>query len=160
MKDLDTCVQNYKDFKQSFCVLFVDIDHFKLVNDGHGHIVGTQLLKDVGVVIKETVRTSDYIYRYGGDEFVIILPDENIETGKNVGERILNNVKKNKFTVQKTGEEKRITVSIGIATFPEHASTRQDILEIADKMMYEAKKTGRSRVYPADEVIQNKNKQA
>lgn len=160
MKDLDTCIQNYQDFKQHFCVLFVDIDHFKSVNDGHGHIVGTQLLKDVGEVIHETVRTSDYLYRYGGDEFVIILPDEGVETGKIVGERILNNVKDNKFTVQKTGEEKKISVSIGVATFPEHASTRQDILEIADKMMYEAKNTGRGRVSPADEVLPKKNKQA
>ena len=158
MKDLDTCIQNFEDFKQHFCVLFVDIDHFKSVNDGHGHIVGTQLLKDVADVIHETVRTSDFLYRYGGDEFVIILPDEGIETGKIVGERILKNVKNNHFTVQKTGEEKMITVSIGVATFPEHARTRQDILEIADKMMYEAKNTGRGKVSPADEVLDPKKK--
>jgi len=161
MKDLDTCIQNWEDFKQHFCVLFVDVDHFKSVNDGHGHIVGTQLLKDVAEVINETVRTSDYLYRYGGDEFVVILPDEGIETGKIVGERILENVKNNKFTVQKTGEEKKISVSIGVATFPAHANNRQDILEIADKMMYEAKNTGRGRVSPADEVLgEKKDKQA
>lgn len=161
MKDLDTCIQNWEEFKQHFCVLFVDVDHFKSVNDGHGHIVGTQLLKDVAEVINETVRTSDYLYRYGGDEFVVILPDEGIETGKVVGERILENVKNNKFTVQKTGEEKKISVSIGVATFPAHANNRQDILEIADKMMYEAKNTGRGRVSPADEVLgEKKDKQA
>ncbi|MCO4793126.1 MAG: GGDEF domain-containing protein [Bacteriovoracaceae bacterium] len=159
MKDLDTCIQNFKDYKQKFCVLFIDIDHFKSVNDGHGHLVGTQFLKDVGEVIMDTVRTSDYLYRYGGDEFVIILPDEDIETGKVVGERILENVKDNKFRVKKTGEEKNITVSIGVATFPEHAGNREEILYIADMMMYEAKNTGRGKVSPADEVLAKKMKE-
>lgn len=150
-KDLKEASKRYADFNENFSILFIDIDHFKKVNDGHGHLVGTQLLRSLGKLLKITLRDSDLIYRYGGDEFVMLLPDVPGETGEKIGLRILEAIKKHDFHVdlpQENEAEKifKLTVSIGVATFPQDASNPGEILSIADQMMYEAKKGGRGRV--------------
>ena len=161
LKDIDVAVERYKDFKEVFTILFIDIDHFKSVNDGHGHLVGTQLLSSLGQLLKNTLRESDLIYRYGGDEFVMIIPDVNGDTAKAIGERVLKVVKETPFSIDVGGKERKaetfnLTVSIGVATYPEDAETRVDILDIADKMMYEAKQSGRGRVCFTRELLSAK----
>ena len=84
-KDLSRLIEQFKRFQNNFSVLFIDIDHFKNVNDSHGHVVGSQLLKQVANVIKDSLRDEDSIYRYGGDEFVVILPGSNLENSEKVG---------------------------------------------------------------------------
>lgn len=162
-KDLDAAVLRYKEMKEPFSVLFIDIDHFKSVNDGHGHLVGTQLLNDMASLLKLTLRESDLIYRYGGDEFVMIIPDVNSEIAEKIGHRILKAVKKEKFVVdddssldskEVNSNDFALSVSIGIAAFPDDANTKEDVLLIADKMMYEAKKKGRGRVCFTSEIFQ------
>lgn len=157
-KDLDHFIKKHKDYKEEFSLLFIDIDHFKSVNDGHGHLVGTHLLAELAILLRKVLRETDKIYRYGGDEFVMIIPDSNTEIAKVVGTRILNAVKNNEFTNAKfeedTGSESfRLSVSIGVAGFPSDAKTREEILDMADKMMYEAKQAGRGQVCHAGKLI-------
>ena len=151
-KDLDTCIEKYNIHGNGFVVLFIDIDHFKDVNDGHGHLVGTRLLSELGDILRDVLRESDLIYRYGGDEFVMIVPNVNISNGKIIGERILSGVLSKKFKIDDQ-EEFKISVSIGVASFPKDAKTSKEVLSIADQMMYYAKSKGRSRVCDASELL-------
>ena len=128
-----------------FSVLFLDLDYFKNINDSHGHMVGTRLLYDVGQEIKRTLRESDITFRYGGDEFVVILSQTGLEDAMMVSERIRQQVEKKRF-LAKDGHEIRITTSIGVATVPTHALTKQQILKAADEALYGIKKTNRNQV--------------
>ena len=152
--DLDKWVDRYNSFGENFAVLFIDIDHFKNVNDGHGHLVGTQILAEIGTLLKEVLRKNDLIYRYGGDEFVLIIPYADKQTAQKIGERILTKVKKKQFAYSDSRKGFNLTVSIGIALFPENGKSRQDILTLADKMMYAAKSSGRGTVRMALEYFE------
>ncbi len=151
LKDLDMAISRYKELKEEFSILFIDIDHFKQVNDGHGHLVGTHLLTAMGDLLKKTLRESDLIYRYGGDEFVMLIPDVSHDIAKIIGNRVLDAVKNEVFQIQSQRDNTQmdtfnLSVSIGVATYPKDASNKEDILSIADRMMYEAKQGGRGRV--------------
>ncbi|WP_372651476.1 GGDEF domain-containing protein [Halobacteriovorax sp.] len=158
LKDIDDCILKFDKTGEVFSVIFIDIDHFKSVNDGHGHLVGTQLLSDVANILKKVIRGSDLAYRYGGDEFVIVVPTCDVKNAKEVGVRILNGISKEKFHVS---EEKgingshtfKLSVSVGVATYPEDAKTRTEIISFADKMMYKAKQSGRGKVCCAGEMF-------
>lgn len=154
-KDLNFLVEKFNIDKDPFCVLFIDIDHFKKVNDGHGHLVGTRLLEAVALDIKHLLRDSDLCYRYGGDEFVVILSNSNAETGKIVGERILSKILGKSFHVDLTTQKSdhSLSVSIGVAEFPTDAVNTQEILSIADRMMYEAKESGRGVVFNTQDIF-------
>lgn len=155
--DIDESIHKFNEFKESFSVVFIDIDHFKDVNDGHGHLVGTSLLQEVAKIIKDCTRDEDLCYRYGGDEFVLIIPNSDLAISKIVGERILKAIAGKEFQVKEEGLQGegsfRLTVSVGVANFPENASSRIQIISIADKMMYAAKKSGRGKVCVASELV-------
>jgi len=150
--DLNTHIQLHEEAGERFSLLFVDIDHFKNVNDGYGHIVGTKLLKELGKTLKAVLRASDLVYRYGGDEFIVLLPNTDGEVARPIGERILKAIKAQEFPLP-NGRNFRISVSIGVAVFPEDARRAEDIISIADKMMYHAKASGRGKVCHASELI-------
>ncbi|MDC0254053.1 GGDEF domain-containing protein [Bacteriovoracales bacterium] len=154
--DLDKWIERYYSFGDKFAVLFIDIDHFKNVNDGHGHLVGTQILADLGNVLKGVLRKQDHLYRYGGDEFVLIIPGVDKKMACVIGERILKTVKNREFKIDETGELFKITVSIGIAIFPDNGKSRHDILALADQMMYLAKSSGRGQVKMALEILERR----
>ncbi len=156
-KDIDKNIKVAKLKNESFSLVFLDLDNFKNVNDGHGHLVGTNLLLQVAQVIRQVIRDTDYIYRYGGDEFVIILPTAKAENAKKIGERLLSMIKAHDFQAE-GGKSFRLSTSIGIAEFPRDAQDRKSILAIADKMMYEAKKSGRGRVCLIDEIFNDADK--
>lgn len=164
IKDLKSSVDRFQEFEEPFCVLFIDIDHFKSVNDGHGHLVGTKLLEAMANLLATISRDTDLCYRYGGDEFVMILPGATNENGKSIGERILTTIKNENFQISATnleGKEKKIinfelSVSIGVAGCPSDAKNETEILEIADRMMYEAKKSGRGQVKFTGEILGEK----
>ena len=141
-------------------MFFIDVDHFKQVNDGHGHLVGTQLLTELAKLLKNDLRATDYVYRYGGDEYVAIVTDVDDEMASMVGKRVLNNIKNNVFLIDDMGEEKEfsLSVSIGIAGFPDDASSYKEILSLADRMMYEAKSGGRGNVCQAREYFSSDDK--
>ncbi len=156
-KDLTLLVDKFQKEKDPFCVLFIDIDYFKKVNDTYGHLVGTKLLENVARDIKSLLRDSDISYRYGGDEFVVILVNSDAVAGKIVGERILQIIRERTYEVEMRNEKKmvKLSVSIGVAEFPTDAVNSQEILAIADRMMYEAKESGRGVVFNTQDVFKS-----
>lgn len=134
-----------------FSVLFIDIDHFKKVNDVNGHLVGSKILNELGKIFKSNIRSTDYGFRYGGDEYLLLLAGANSGVAKMVAERIRSQVEASEFVVD--GAHVRVTVSIGIATFPEHGLTKEEVLRMADEAMYYGKSKSRNVVYVANEVL-------
>jgi diguanylate cyclase (GGDEF)-like protein len=152
VEDLEYYVASYQHDQQGFSLLFVDIDFFKNVNDQYGHVVGSQLLIDMAEVIKVQLRSSDLVYRYGGDEFIILLPRTDLEVSKKIALRMSIAVKEAEFKIG-DDEKYRLSISVGIARFPEDAASEKSIIEFADKMMYMSKKSGRGKVFHVTEVI-------
>ena len=148
-KDLDKSIKNFHNYNISFYVFFLDIDYFKNINDQYGHLTGTKILLHMSNLFKATLRENDLIYRYGGDEFVIIIPNINLHTAMSIGNRILHQVKSRSFASFGDGHNKsfEISISIGLAAFPNDAKTKSDIINIADRMMYKAKNYGRGQIY-------------
>lgn len=125
--------------------LFLDLDDFKKVNDRHGHLVGSHVLMEVAAVILLSVRDTDAVARYGGDEFVIVLPDTDIELAGVVAERIRTKIGKYEFTGGRR-LQLSLTASFGVAIFPYHASSPQQLIACADTAMYEAKAANKNCV--------------
>lgn len=136
-----------------FSILFLDMDHFKAVNDTHGHLIGSRLLYEVGQEIKRTLRESDVCFRYGGDEFVIILAHTALDDAMIVAERIRLQVEKKRFLARE-GLDIRLTASIGVASVPDHATTKIQILKAADAALYGVKKAVRNKVIAATAKIE------
>jgi diguanylate cyclase (GGDEF)-like protein len=135
---LDREISRSKRQKAAFSVLFLDVDFFKLVNDTKGHWVGSRILSELGGVLKNLVRNSDYCFRYGGDEFVVILVGTDQNQAGLTAERIRRQIEQTEFQVE--GIKLRITVSIGVAVFPNHAQNAKEIVKIADQAMYVSKR--------------------
>ncbi len=162
LQDVDLAIERCNELDEHFSVVFIDIDHFKQVNDGHGHLVGTQLLSDVAKVFKKVLRENDMIYRYGGDEFVIIIPSADFKSSRAIANRILKSISKEQFKVSEAkgfsgASEFQLTVSIGVADYPADAKDKEAIISIADQMMYKAKQGGRGRVCHAGELVDKKD---
>lgn len=146
---LDREITQFQTTKKSFAVLFVDADKFKKINDTHGHLIGTKILNELGSLIRKQVRDTDTVFRYGGDEFVAVLSQCDLQTAKNVAERIRAMVEKEKF-IESDGLNLSMTVSIGVALFPDHANSKQAIIEAADYAMYASKRSTRNSVTLAE----------
>lgn len=144
---LDREILNAQETRRSFAVLFLDADHFKSVNDVYGHSVGTRLLQALGSHLKKIVRPRDSVFRYGGDEFVAVLPGCEIEAAMEVAQQMRASVEQKVF-LKDEGLAIQFTISIGIAVFPTHASSQKAVLEAADRAMYRAKKLkSRNSIY-------------
>ena len=133
---------------ESFAVLFIDVDKFKSLNDTFGHPVGTKLLNELGSHLSKYVRESDTVFRYGGDEFVAVLSPCDLDTAKTVAEQIRSSIASTYF-LEDDGLKIQLTISIGVALFPDHAKAKKDIIEAADQAMYDAKRVSRNRVFIA-----------
>lgn len=131
-----------------FTVLFMDLDRFKLVNDHHGHLSGSTLLVEVARVLRSCVRDEDVVVRYGGDEYVVVLAGIDSGGGLKVAERIRRAIEDHRY-LSREGARVRVTASIGLASFPEHAQSKEEILDLADRAMYRGKRTTRNVVYMA-----------
>lgn len=131
-------------------LLMLDLDGFKYCNDTFGHLFGDKTLKVIAETILNTVRTMDIVARYGGDEFMVILPETDESLAIDIAERLRNNVAKKVVLTQtqnSAGEEPRtLTASIGIACYPEHGETVELLLENVDKALYRAKNKGKNRI--------------
>ena len=128
-----------------FSILLMDIDKFKGVNDKYGHPVGDIAIKTVAGVLRETVRVSDFAARYGGEEFAVGMVDTDLRGAQQMGERIRKVLEKTLVTRVFDGEL-RLTVSIGVSSFPEDTENRADLVTMADNALYQAKRSGRNRV--------------
>jgi two-component system cell cycle response regulator len=145
--DLNTAIDSYAQTGQTFALLFIDIDHFKAVNDTHGHPVGSQLLVEVGKNFKKQLRRNDHLFRYGGDEFIAILHQSSAKDAMDVAERIRASIEKHTFRVH--GILLTITVSIGVSRFPDHGKNKSEMIQLADQAMYNSKNSGRNAVFEA-----------
>lgn len=147
----DNEIQRSARYGNPLSVLFLDLDRFKLVNDVHGHLVGSDTLRALARLLSECVRQVDTLARYGGDEFTILLIDTPHDVALKVAERIRSRIDSHVFEAGREGTL-RLTISIGVATCPTHGSAREALLDAADKAMYRAKSEGRNRVCSANEL--------
>ena len=138
-------VRRSRRYDSSVAAVFFDLDDFKLVNDVHGHLVGSHVLMEMATIILSSVRDTDVVARYGGDEFVVILPESNVESAAFVAERVRSKIERNVFTGGR-GLRLKLTASFGVATFPAHAQSPQQLVASADAAMYEAKAAGKNCV--------------
>jgi two-component system cell cycle response regulator len=145
---LDVALERELAGGRPFTLLFMDLDRFKTVNDRHGHLMGSRLLGEFGRVLRSCVRDDDVLVRYGGDEFVAVLAAVDSGGGLKVAERIRRAVEDHRF-LSREGHSVRLTVSIGLASHPEHAPSKAILLELADRAMYRGKETTRNVVYIA-----------
>ena len=134
-----------------FCVLMMDIDHFKDVNDTYGHLVGSETLEEVGAVIRKSLRAGDVGARFGGEEFAAFLLDADYDQAMIAAERVRAAIEKHDFpAVRRNGAEPikthRITISIGVASYPEDGRDPLQLVEMADSALYRAKRNGRNQV--------------
>ena len=131
--------------KKPLCVLMIDIDHFKAINDSHGHLIGDKVLISVGKLLSNQVRGDDYVARYGGEEFIVILQETPITAAFTLAEKIRSSIERLKLKQVKTGKSlDPITVSLGVASF-RYGEAMEDFLNRCDEALYRAKKLGRNR---------------
>jgi diguanylate cyclase (GGDEF)-like protein len=144
-KTLETEVYRSARYNYEFTVVFIDLDHFKQVNDTHGHLIGSKLLAEIGYQIKAQLRLIDYAFRYGGDEFVVLLPQTGKDAALVVARRLRDTLRTSTFC-QEEGLNLNIRASMGVATYPHDAKTPYDIIRQADEMMYFVKNTSRDNI--------------
>jgi diguanylate cyclase (GGDEF)-like protein len=133
-------------------VLMIDIDHFKRLNDEHGHHAGDIVLRDVAAILTHDLREIDIAARFGGEEFVLLLPETDLQGAKLVAQRLRSAVEQATFFTGTMGNTEHITISIGVALFPEEARFKRDLLEASDTALYQAKAQGRNRVVLYSEI--------
>lgn len=134
---------------RQFCVLMMDIDYFKLVNDTYGHLTGSKTLEEIGNSIINCLRSGDAAARFGGEEFAAFLLDAEIGQAIVAAERIRTEIEAREFSVMRQGkplETHHVTISIGAASFPDDSSDPIQLVEMADSALYRAKREGRNRV--------------
>ena len=132
-------------FGYEFSLLFLDLDHFKHVNDQHGHLAGSKLLSQVGQALRENLRLVDAAFRYGGDEFAILLPQTSKDAALFVARRLMA-VFQTKHWLAGEAPEIALRASVGIASYPADATTPQAMVHRADEMMYQVKQAGRNNI--------------
>lgn len=154
----DLLERNIKDFERSeiaFSLALLDLDYFKNINDTYGHLTGDRVLEEFAFFLKENIRSTDTVFRYGGEEFVILFPKTTDEEAKSILKRILDDFSKIPFREQESLFHITFSAGIYMATNPGEGSL--EILRIADKALYEAKDKGRSRIESANQVVQHRN---
>jgi len=134
----------------SVTLLMVDLDHLKAFNDRYGHLSGDEMLRGLGKLLKKMFRGGDILSRYGGDEFLLVLPETSIEIGLQRAEELRQNVKEMLIQVEDYPLQ-NLTISIGVSSWPQHGTTAADVLRAADKALYQAKMEGRDRAVVAED---------
>ena len=138
-------IRRARRYGSAVSVVFMDLDGFKLVNDAYGHRAGSATLTEVALVITRSVRDSDFVARYGGDEFVLMLPETSAKRALQMAERVRLRIAAHRFKGG-VGADIYLTASFGVASFPEHATSAEKLIELADAAMYEAKQRDKNNV--------------
>jgi diguanylate cyclase (GGDEF)-like protein len=138
-------IENSKASSISTSLIMLDIDDFKLYNDMLGHQFGDGILKELASHLKNQSRKMDYVCRYGGEEFAIILPRTDKKEAFYIAERLREHIEKHPFIKDKRLQLKNLTVSLGLATYPENGNTAAEIIAFSDKTLYQAKKSGKNK---------------
>ena len=143
-------IKRARRYSSSVAAVFLDLDDFKLVNDQHGHLVGSHVLMEVAALLLPSVRDTDCVVRYGGDEFLLILPDARLDDAIQVAERTRAKIERHRFN---GGRRLKIslTASLGVAAFPQHALSPQQLIACADRAMYHAKAANKNCVWVVNE---------
>ena len=139
-RELKRCLR----YSLPLAVLMMDLDRFKSVNDGHGHLMGSHVLAEVGRVINQAFRSADLSARYGGEEFISYLAETDTAGAELAAERVRSAIQAHPFVLDDVSI--RVTISIGIAMAPDHGESLKALVGMADKALYRAKETGRNRV--------------
>jgi two-component system cell cycle response regulator len=133
-------------YHHNLSLLMIDIDWFKRYNDNYGHLFGNLILSDLAKVIKSCIRDTDILIRYGGEEFVVILPQTEKEDARNIGERIRSKVEQTLFEEKEKKFKINLTVSLGVATFPENGTEPEELVRSVDQALYLAKGKGKNLI--------------
>jgi diguanylate cyclase (GGDEF)-like protein len=148
---IDNAFADYQEIGNKFALLMMDLDKFKQVNDTYGHVTGDKVLQQLGDIIRQSVREEDLVFRYGGEEFAVILPATDGEGAKFVAERIRTSTESAVF--ESGTIDLKLTISVGLATCPDAPSVHA-LVVAADKALYAAKHQGRNRLVMADNTYE------
>jgi diguanylate cyclase (GGDEF)-like protein len=146
---LETEIYRSQRYNYEFSIVFIDLDHFKMVNDTHGHLMGSRLLAEIGSAMKIHCRLIDFAFRYGGDEFVILLPQTSKDNALNVARRLHQLIRESVWLTAE-GLNVHVTPSVGVASYPVDSKTKEGLLHLADEAMYLVKNTNRDSVAAAN----------
>jgi diguanylate cyclase (GGDEF)-like protein len=142
---LEKLIKQSEEKGHELAVVFMDIDNFKNVVDTYGHLCGSQVLREIGISILSCLAKDDILIKYGGDEYIIILPDRNKKSAKNLVEKILSTIRKSTY-LNNEKQPIKLTSSSGIAMFPSDAKNKKDLLLIADNLMYQNKRKSKNGI--------------
>lgn len=146
-EDLETEIARSKRYARPLSLLMIDIDLFKNYNDYHGHQKGDEVLKKIASLLANNLRSIDRVYRYGGEEFIVLLPEVDKEGAMACAERLRRRVEQEPFEGETDSQPSgNLTISVGVASFPLDAVTKEKLIEAADSALYRAKALGRNRV--------------
>lgn len=136
--------------RSALSLFLFDLDHFKKLNDTRGHLAGDEVLKTTGRLLRDTIREEDVAVRYGGEEFILLLPNTHKEGGLIAGDKIRRALENFVFLDEESKPIDRVTLSGGVSTFPDDGRTSTELIQAADSALYRAKQEGRNRVLPAE----------
>jgi len=144
-EELERCAR----YKRTMALLWIDFDHFKEVNDTWGHAAGDKVLCTISRLLEDNVRSVDSVARFGGEELVIVLPEMGAQEAWETAERLCSRARET-FIMLESGHEVTVTISVGVAVYPQHGQTSAELCASADRAMYQAKTLGRNRVATPD----------
>jgi diguanylate cyclase (GGDEF)-like protein len=143
---LDSELERAQRYDRNMAVLMLDIDHFKVYNDAMGHPIGDLALEKIAWILKTAIRKCDYLARYGGEEFAMIVPETDKSVALRIAERLRKAVEDAEFEGESVMPTGRLTISIGVAAYPDDGPGKRDLISAADRALYQAKQSGRNRV--------------
>ncbi len=148
-KILDQEIKRAERFKHPLSIMMMDIDFFKVYNDNNGHVAGDVLLQRISKIIGSKIRDVDTLGRYGGEEFLVVLPETSHENAAKIGERIRKGVESANFKGEERQPKGQLTVSVGMVTFHGEYGHRTHLIHSADELLYKAKESGRNQLIKA-----------